>query len=82
MVLQGSAAIVSVESAFDRPADADELDSIYRRIFGDTKAATWRTTWSWQYERNPQSLAPGAPYVARRERTRSADGTMPVSLWW
>ena len=74
---------MSVEIGLRSTADADELHSIYRRIFGDTKAATRRTTWSWQYERNPQSPSGPVVYVARRDaRALGQMGTMPVSLWW
>jgi hypothetical protein len=74
---------VSVEIGLRSTADADELHSIYRRIFGDTKAATRRTTWSWQYERNPQSPSGPVVYVARRDAHALGQmGTMPVSLWW
>jgi len=74
---------VSVEIGLRSTADADDLHSIYRRIFGDTKAATRRTTWSWQYERNPQSPSGPVVYVARRDAHALGQmGTMPVSLWW
>ncbi len=74
---------MSVEIGLRSTADADELHSIYRRIFGDTKAATRRTTWSWQYERNPQSPSGPVVYVARRDAHALGQmGTMPVSLWW
>lgn len=74
---------MSVEIGRRSTADADELHSIYRRIFGDTKAATRRTTWSWQYERNPQSPSGPVVYVARRDAHALGQmGTMPVSLWW
>jgi hypothetical protein len=74
---------VSVEIGLRSTADADALHSIYRRIFGDTKAATRRTTWSWQYERNPQSPSGPVVYVARRDAHALGQmGTMPVSLWW
>ena len=74
---------MSVEIGLRSTADADELHSIYRRIFGDAKAATRRTTWTWQYERNPQSPSGPVVYVARREAHALGQiGTMPVSLWW
>jgi hypothetical protein len=74
---------VSVEIGLRLSADADELHSIYRRIFGDTKAATRQATWSWQYERNPQSPSGPVVYVARHDAHALGQmGTMPVSLWW
>jgi hypothetical protein len=74
---------VSVEIGLRSTADADELHSIFRRIFGDSKAATRQTTWSWQYERNPQSPSGPVVYVARRDAHALGQmGTMPVSLWW
>ena len=64
-------------------ADADDLHTLYRRIFGDSKAATRERTWSWQYERNPQSPSGAVVYVARRDAHAFGQmGTMPVSLWW
>lgn len=74
---------MSVEIGLRSTADADELHNIYRRIFGDNKAAARRSTWSWQYERNPQSPSGPVVYVARRDAHALGQmGTMPVSLWW
>ena len=74
---------MSVQIGLRSTADAHELDGIYRRIFGDTKAAARQTSWAWQYERNPQS--PGGPviYVAHKDAHPLGQmGTMPVTLWW
>ena len=74
---------MSVEIGLRSTGDADELQSIYRRIFGDSKAAARAATWSWQYERNPQSPPGPVVYVARRgAHPLGQMGTMPVSLWW
>jgi hypothetical protein len=64
-------------------ADAEQLLEIYRRIFGDRKAAARRSSWAWQYEDNPQSRQQPVVWVARRDgRAVGQVGSMPVSLWW
>ena len=74
---------MSVQIGLRTTADTDELHNIYRRIFGDTKAAARRASWAWQYERNPQSPSGPVVYVARNDaRPLGQMGTMPVSLWW
>ncbi len=63
-------------------ADADDLNHIYRRIFGDRKAATRERTWSWQYERNPQSHSGAQVYVARRDDHAFGQlGSLQALLW-
>jgi hypothetical protein len=74
---------VSVQIGLRSTADAESLDHIFRRIFGDAKAAARAATWPWQYERNPQAPTGPVVYVARdEERVLGQMGTMPVSLWW
>jgi hypothetical protein len=74
---------VSVQIGLRSSEDAEELQNIYRRIFGDTKAAARRASWVWQYERNPQSPDGPVVYVARdRSRPLGQIGTMPVTVWW
>jgi hypothetical protein len=74
---------VSVEIGLRSTADREALQSIYRRIFGDTKATARELTWAWQYERNPQSPSGPVVYVARDDaRPLGQMGTMPVWLWW
>jgi hypothetical protein len=65
------------------PSDAEPLLEIYRRIFGDTKAAARRLSWTWQYEDNPESSRQPVVWVARRDgRAVGQVGSMPVSMWW
>jgi hypothetical protein len=74
---------VSVQIGLRSTTDAEELQHIFRRIFGETKAAARERSWAWQYERNPQSPHGPVVYVARRDsRPLGQMGTMPVSLWW
>jgi hypothetical protein len=74
---------VSVQIGLRSPADADKLQQIYQRIFGDAKAAARRTSWSWQYERNPHSPDGPVVYVACGDAQPLGQiGTMPVVLWW
>ncbi len=74
---------MSVQIGLRSSDDAEELETIYRRIFGDTKAAARRASWAWQYERNPQSSNGPVVYVAREGRRPLGQiGTMPVTLWW
>jgi hypothetical protein len=74
---------VSVQIGLRSTSDAEELHNIYRRIFGDPKAAARRTSWAWQYERNPQATDGPVVYVARQDSQPLGQmGTMPVSLWW
>ena len=64
-------------------ADAEQLFEIYRRIFGEQKAAARRSSWAWQYEDNPQSPRQPVVWVARRNgRAVGQVGSMPVSMWW
>jgi hypothetical protein len=65
------------------PSDADELFEIYRRIFGDRKAAARRSSFAWQYEDNPQASGQPVLWVARRNgRAVGQVGSIPVSVWW
>ena len=74
---------VRVEISSRSAADADELSTIYRRIFGVEKAARKEAAWAWQYEQAPGLSADPAIWVARRDgRAVGQVGTMPVSLWW
>jgi hypothetical protein len=74
---------VSVQIGLRSTADAEELHNIYRRIFGDTRAAARRASWTWQYEHNPQSASGPVVYVARQDsRPLGQMGTVPVALWW
>jgi hypothetical protein len=74
---------VSVQIGLRSTTDAEELQHIFRRIFGETKASARERSWAWQYERNPQSPHGPVVYVARRDsRPLGQMGTMPVSLWW
>lgn len=74
---------MSVEIGLRSTADAEKLHNIYRRIFGDTKAAARQASWEWQYERNPQSTGGPVVYVARENSHPLGQmATMPVSLWW
>ena len=64
-------------------SDAEPLLEIYRRIFGDQKAAARRSSWAWQYEENPQSPQQPVVWVARRNgRAVGQVGSIPVSMWW
>jgi hypothetical protein len=64
-------------------ADAEQLFEIYRRIFGDRKAAARQSSFVWQYEDNPQSPQQPVIWVARRNgRAVGQVGSMPVSVWW
>ncbi len=74
---------MSVQIGLRSTADANELNDIYRRIFGDSKAAARQASWAWQYERNPQSPDGPVVYVARNDTHPLGQmGTMPVTLWW
>lgn len=65
-----------------RPADRDPIDTLYRRVFGDQSADSYRERWEWLHERNP-NLAGGPPliWIARDGATIVGKfGAMPVRL--
>ena len=65
-----------------RPDDRDQVDALYRRVFGHDMAEASRLRWDWQYRRNP-SNPPAGPLIWLAREGPAVIGqyaTMPVRL--
>lgn len=65
-----------------KPADREQTDALYRRVFGPDAAEANRLRWEWQYRRNPQRPTSGPQiWIAREGPTVVGQyATMPVRL--
>jgi GNAT superfamily N-acetyltransferase len=65
-----------------RPEDRDQVDTLYRRVFGRDMAEASRLRWEWQYTRNPNNPASGPLIWVAREGPALIGqyATMPVRL--
>jgi GNAT superfamily N-acetyltransferase len=63
-----------------RPEDRDEVDALFRRVFGAAPADASALRWDWQYRHNPNAREPQI-WIARDEgRIVGQYATMPVLL--
>jgi GNAT superfamily N-acetyltransferase len=63
-----------------RPEDRDEIDALFRRVFGTGPAEASAARWDWQYRQNPNASEPQI-WIARDEgRIVGQYATMPVRL--
>jgi GNAT superfamily N-acetyltransferase len=63
-----------------RPEDRDEIEALFRRIFGATAADASAARWDWQYRQNPSASEPQI-WIARDDgHVVGQYATMPVRL--
>ena len=63
-----------------RPEDRSELDTLLRRVFGDSWAEASARRWDWQYRRNPHSREPRIWVARDGPRVVGQYATMPVKV--
>lgn len=63
-----------------RPEDRSEIDALFRRVFGASKADASTARWEWQYRQNPHSSEPQIWIARDAGRIVGQYATMPVRL--